>query len=235
MPVRQYLKENASVPVGDAPYGSREEKTLRDIDNNVYPTVKIGKQVWMAENLRVRHYRDGCPIPQLRDGTAWGYATSGAFCYYNNDARNLSEYGLLYNGYAVNDRHLLAPEGWHVATEDDWLALEKHMGLLDESLGRYGFRGDHQGGALKDTGFDHWCRPNHNASNSSGFKALPSGFRLGYGLFEGRGLMAIFWAATKQREKTVRYRYLHYANGGICRCHSTDLYLGLSVRCVKNS
>ncbi len=91
--------------------------TVTDIDGNVYKTVKIGNQVWMAENLKVIHYRNGDEIPHHADDGDWNSST-GAWCSYDNEKGNVEIYGRLYNWFAQNDSRGLAPEGWHVPTAD---------------------------------------------------------------------------------------------------------------------
>jgi uncharacterized protein (TIGR02145 family) len=85
--------------------------TVTDIDGNVYQTVKIGDQWWMADNLKVTHYRNGEPIPNVTDGSTWNSLDSGAYCNYDNDTGNVTTYGRLYNWYAVDDSRSIAPEG----------------------------------------------------------------------------------------------------------------------------
>src|SRR5262245_42075520 len=82
--------------------------------------VKIGKQVWKIKNLNVSHYRNGDPIPQVKNNAKWAALTTGAWCWYNNDSANGAVYGKLYNWYAVNDPRGLAPEGWHIPSDGEW-------------------------------------------------------------------------------------------------------------------
>ena len=91
---------------------------VTDIDGNIYTTVTIGNKVWMAANLRVTRYRNGDVIPYITDSTAWRNSQTGGRCFYNNDTTQATAYGLLYNWYAINDNRNIAPEGWHIATEE---------------------------------------------------------------------------------------------------------------------
>jgi len=100
-----------------------ETGTVTDTDGNSYKTVKIGDQWWMTENLKVTHYGNGDPIPEVTDNTQWSVLDTGAYCNYGNDAGRVSNYGRLYNWYVINDNRNIAPEGWHVATYDDWTFL----------------------------------------------------------------------------------------------------------------
>ena len=104
---------------------NRGSGTVIDVDGNVYDTVVIGTQVWLAQNLKVTHYRNGDPIDSLDDNTEWCNTTSGAYCNYNNDPNNAPAYGRLYNWYATSDSREIAPEGWHVATDAEWAALNQ--------------------------------------------------------------------------------------------------------------
>jgi uncharacterized protein (TIGR02145 family) len=137
--------------------------TVTDIDGNVYQLVKIGAQLWMAENLKVTHYRNGDAIPNVTDSLPWTNFNSGAYCDYENNTSYASDYGHLYNWYALKDTRGLAPEGWHVPSDDDWLILE-------------GFVNGY-GSELKESGTAHWILPNEESTNGSGFSAIPGGLR----------------------------------------------------------
>ena len=138
-------------------YGS-----ITDQDGNTYKTVTIGTQVWMAENLRTTKYRNGDPIPNVSIDTQWDNLISGAFCNYKNDLNYSNTFGFLYNWYAVNDGRNIAPEGWHVASRDEWETLIENVTL---------------GATLKETGTNHWHPPNSWTKNESGFTAIPAGVR----------------------------------------------------------
>ena len=89
--------------------------SLMDIEGNSYGAKKIGNQIWMTENLKVKKYRNGDIIPQVQDSLQWSQLTTGAWCYYENDPSK----GILYNWFAVNDPRGLAPEGWHIPTDKE--------------------------------------------------------------------------------------------------------------------
>jgi hypothetical protein len=91
--------------------GKFETGTVTDIDGNVYQTVKMGDQWWMAENLKVTHYRSGEAIPNVTDGGEWSNLSNGAYCSYDNADSNIATYGLLYNWFAVADSQNIAPAG----------------------------------------------------------------------------------------------------------------------------
>jgi hypothetical protein len=99
---------------------SGETGTMSDYDGNIYRTIKIGTQWWMAENLRVTRYRNGNAVPKITDNSAWTTLTSGAYCTYNSDETKAAIFGRLYNWYAVSDARGLAPAGWHVPSDAEW-------------------------------------------------------------------------------------------------------------------
>jgi len=169
--------------------------TVTDIDGNVYKTVKIGNQWWMAENLKVTRYRNGDPIPNITDNHTWVDLSTGAYCNYNNDISNVATYGRLYNWYAVDESRNIAPAGWHVPTDDEWKQLEIYLGMSPTEADETHWRGTDEGGKLKETGTTHWYSPNTGATNESGFTALPGGYRVSGG-FSSLGFGAYFWSST---------------------------------------
>ena len=118
---------------------------VTDIDGNVYNTIEIGNQVWMAENLRATRLNDGQRITYVPSDVAWGRLYSPGYCWPNNDTSNKEDYGALYNWYAV-DTGKLAPDGWHVPTDDDWNVLADYLGGADVA-----------GCKLKEMGFAFWA------------------------------------------------------------------------------
>ncbi|MFC1562338.1 FISUMP domain-containing protein, partial [candidate division KSB1 bacterium] len=173
-------------------------RTVTDIDENVYQIVQIGDQEWMVENLKVTRYRNGDAIPNVTDGSAWGGLSTGAYCTYYNNASNAAVYGHLYNWYAVDDSRGLAPEGWHVPTDEEWKELEMYLGMSQSEADTSGWRGTDEGDKLKETGTSHWGSPNAGATNESGFTALPGGYRsISTGTFLNFYHIAIFWSSTE--------------------------------------
>jgi uncharacterized protein (TIGR02145 family) len=154
---------------------------VKDIEGNSYPYVFICNQAWTTKNLTVTRYRNGDIIPQVQDGTQWANLKTGAWCYYLNDPTTESTYGKIYNWYAVNDPRGLAPQGWHIPTENEWTILSNCV--------------SNNGGALKSTS-SLWLNPNVGASNSSGFSALPGGNRNNGCCFYSMGELAYFWSST---------------------------------------
>ena len=124
-------------------------QTVTDVDGNVYKTVKIGNQVWMAENLKVTHYRNGKPIPLVTESnTAWDTLNTPAYCYYSNDKKNIALYGCLYNVYAMSNSNNICPKGWHIPSDEEWLELVTYLGGFSVA-----------GGKMKEAGTKHWTAP----------------------------------------------------------------------------
>jgi uncharacterized protein (TIGR02145 family) len=196
--------------------------TIKDIDGNVYQTAKIGDQEWLVENLRVVHYRNGDSIPNVKNGTQWGQLTTGAYCNYNNDDYYVKTYGRLYNAYAVIDPRNIAPEGWHVATHEDYVALEEYLGGVDLA-----------GGKMKEEGTTHWSSPNTGATNYSGFKGLPGGNRSRtIGSFQGIYYQGSWWTSTEYDTVNNYARFLNF-DESVSSVTWAYRYIGMSVRCVK--
>ena len=204
-----------------------------DIDGNVYRTVKIGRQIWMAENLKVTHYRNGDPIPNVTDGNEWHYLSTGAYCEYDNYPVNVKTYGRLYNWFAVADRRKIAPKGWHVPTDEEWKQLEMYLGMSQADANADGKRGTDEGGKLKEAGTMHWRSPNAGATNESGFSALPGGYQYGVRGFDYIGIWAYLWSSSESNDSHAWYRCLVCSQSHIQRLEY-DKQLGFSVRCVRD-
>ncbi|MCX6155993.1 MAG: C39 family peptidase [Candidatus Kapabacteria bacterium] len=202
--------------------------------------VTIGSQTWTTKNLDVAYYRDGTVIPEIQDQTLWANATDGAWCYYNNDPANGAIYGKLYNWYAVNSPHGLAPTGYHVASDDEWKTMEKYLGMTQAQADAIipGGRGTDQGGQLKKTGTIEagnglWHSPNAGATNSSGFSILPDGWRADDGTMLYLNYYANFWTSTEGDINSAYRRYFFYDNSKIDR-DKVAKRNALSVRLVKD-
>ncbi|MFO7934424.1 MAG: fibrobacter succinogenes major paralogous domain-containing protein [Bacteroidales bacterium] len=212
-----------------------EAETFIDpLDGRVYKTVKLGTQVWLAENLNADKYRNGDPVLNRKGKGEWGKHETGAWCFYDNEKKNGEIYGRLYNWFAVNDPRGLAPEGWHIPTDEEWKELEIYLGLGETEAGYRGWRGQDTGGKLKETGTSHWHEPNEKATNASGFTALPGGYRDVDGHFYVLGYGGYWWSSSEHTDDIVWYRSLYHTYSKI---HRTDSYAGdgFSVRCVKDS
>ncbi|HPG40217.1 MAG TPA: FISUMP domain-containing protein [bacterium] len=216
---------------------THETENITDIDGNIYRTVQIGEQVWMAENLNVTHYRNGDPITYVTDGKEWRDPKYGAYCYYNNDPENGIEYGALYNWLAVHDSRKIAPAGWHVPTDDEWMEMEEFLGIPKSQLEIFDWRGTVEGGMLKEIGLLHWDSPNTGATNATGFSARAGGYRWGLdfdGIFLSKGEGVEFWTATEKEQRDFAWiRSLAATTSMIYRATAVKKD-GLSVRLVKD-
>ena len=213
-----------------------ETGTITGNDGKIYQTVKIGNQWWMAENLKETQYRNGDTIPIITDNSTWTSLSIGARCAYDNSESNAAVYGYLYNWYTVNDTRNMAHPGWHVPTDDEWITLEKYLGMSQSAAEDIGWRGTIEGGKLKETGTTHWSIPNESATNESGFSAIPAGYRAFAGRFYNIGSMAYFWTATETAVDNALYRALSHFYSGVYS-EVTDYSggdFGLSIRCVKD-
>ncbi|MDP3180784.1 MAG: fibrobacter succinogenes major paralogous domain-containing protein, partial [Bacteroidota bacterium] len=195
--------------------------TVQDIDGNVYHTVTIGTQVWMVENLKTTKYNDGSTIPNVIENTNWYSRTTDAYCWYNNEISNKDTYGALYNWYSVGT-YKLAPKGWHVPTEEEWIVLINYLGGLTIA-----------GGKLKETGIAHWKSPNAEAVNEYGFTALPGGKRFSYGTFSDFGKNCYWWTSIQTSMDGSNFRGIGFDSGGIVYGGS-KLNDGFSVRCIRD-
>ena len=199
--------------------------TMADIDGNVYKTITIDGQTWMAENLRTTKYRNGDTLPEISGNTAWKNLNTSAFCNYKNttDLDKIATLGRLYNWFAVSDSRNIAPVGWHIATDAEWITLTNYLG--NESV---------SGGKLKETSTLHWKSPNIGASNSCGFTALPGGRReYTDGSFINLGTDGFWWTSSAYNPDYSWYRYLHNDVANVYRANFHKQY-GFSVRCVQD-
>ncbi len=199
---------------------SDQPGTVTDVDGNVYKTIKIGEQLWMAENLKVTHYRNGEAIPNIMDNTEWSNLSTGAYCVYNNDNSQIETYGLLYNWYTLSDSRNIAPPGWHVPSDEEWTKLENYLG-------------SDAGGKLKEPGTSHWNDPNTGATNSSGFTALPGGYRYHNGSFYRIVYRGYWWSSTSDASHLAWTRRLSSDDTDLDR-HSENKQEGFSVRLVSD-
>jgi len=207
---------------------------LTDYDGNTYSSVKIGTQVWMQENLKVTHYRNGTSIPLVTNNNTWNTLTSGAYCNYNNSSSNVATYGQLYNYYAAVDTRNLCPSGWHVPSDNDLVILKMFLGMSQTDASSMGLSGTDEGGKLKETGTVHWLSPNQGATNTTGFTALPGGERSpNDGLSYSLNTWGLWWTTTPD-DPTLSWCYaLQNDKSKIWRT-ILDLKYGLSVRCLKD-
>ena len=201
---------------------------IKDVDGNIYNIVKIGKQWWMAENLKVTHYRNGDNLPNNSDDDEWDKPL-GAWCSYNNDNNNIDIFGRLYNWFAVNDSRGLAPEGWHIPTDEEWETLVSYLGGSE-------IAGDKMKVLKAFTDDVHMeINSDEKLVSKSGFSALPGGYRYNHGVFDGIGSNPYFWSSTECSNGTAWYRYLYDGNSKVYRDNSGWKQAGYSIRCVKDN
>jgi|688.fasta_scaffold358051_2 uncharacterized protein (TIGR02145 family) len=199
-------------------YGSFKDSR----DERIYKTVKIGDQVWMAENLNVARFRNGDLIPEAKTAKEWEEAGNNkrpAWCYYNNDTANGKKYGRLYNSFAVNDSRRLAPEGWHIPTNAEWNVLTGYLGGLEKA-----------GAKMKSK--EGWSNGG-NGTNSSGFSGLPRGNRNVHGTFGNVGSYGFWWSSSEDDADSAWFHSLFYLHGSVFRFISSKGE-GLSVRCLRD-
>ena len=207
--------------------------TVTDIDGNVYETVQIGEQLWMAENLKTTKYRDGSAIPTGHSDSEWANLSSGAYAVYPTDDDEASQstcgddcaavYGNLYNWYTVDDSRGVCPEGWHVPSDAEWTILTDYLGGQSDA-----------GGKMKETGLEHWNYYSDQiileATNESGFTGLPAGYR--FSNYESMGNLGYFWSSS---EDTGNYAWLRGLSSDDSYCGqniSLEKQLGYSIRCL---
>jgi uncharacterized protein (TIGR02145 family) len=215
--------------------------SLRDIDNNIYPAVTIGNQVWTRKNLTVSRYRNGDIVPQVTDPLQWINLTTGAWCWYNNDSASYAaKYGKLYNWYAVTDSRGLAPNGWHVPVNSEWNVLAKFLDPLSDTLCNNCIQSPLVGGFIKDSGIVNWTSPNYGATNSSGFTALPSGYRGGSfptgGSYVNLRNEAYWWSANDGNSNNIgNYRLISSNGGDFIKYNNSQLRsTGFAVRVLQD-
>ena len=201
-----------------------QAQTVTDYDGNIYDTVIIGSQVWLKQNLKVTHYNNGDPIPNVTDNITWASTTTGARCYYDNDSSAYdSIYGLLYNWYAVSNLNQICPAGWHVSSNAEWQEAEAYLG--GELIA---------GGKMKESGTLHWTSPNTGATNSTGFTGLPGGMRDPINnIFSTIGENGLWWTTTSYNSTMAWGTYMWYLFAGIDHNPGSKKY-GFSIRCVKD-
>jgi uncharacterized protein (TIGR02145 family) len=198
--------------------------TISDYDENVYETVKIENQLWMAENLRAIRYRNGELIGTTTPATL-DISTESAPKYqwaYNGNESNTTDFGRLYTGFVVTDSRGVCPTGWHVPTDAEWTGLTNILG--GESVA---------GGRLKEAGTTHWTAPNTGATNVSLFSALPGGKREDNGTFSDSGTGSFFWSSSVFEVVNAWYRNIPNSNIQTSRINR-GMKAGFSVRCLKD-
>jgi uncharacterized protein (TIGR02145 family) len=213
---------------------------MNDQEGNIYKTIIIGSQEWMAENLKTSIYRNGETIVNVTDNAQWHDLTTPACCSYQNDSKYDCPFGKLYNWYAVADQRNLCPVGWHVPSDDEWNILLLTLDPLTD-ITAIGFQNTYAGSKLKSAGTQYWTSPNEFANNESGFSALPAGAR-NYNIGEfyngvlesnNNGNASVWWSSTSNGSSSSWYRNLEYSTANVFRGLGLG-QMGFSVRCLKD-
>lgn len=201
--------------------------SVTDIDGNEYRTVTIGSQTWMAENLRSTRYRNGDPVSLETDPEKWGFFNikTGAYCWYKNDISKKEIHGAFYNWYAASDMRNIAPEGWHVSTEEDWKKLKSYIDPL--SYGNYTYRLFEEKGSHKVNDGLSGFRSN----NQTGFTSIPSG-KIAVSPFSiiSAGQYAFYWTSKGSNDGSV----VVWITNEIVISSQDYNCLGYNIRCVKD-
>lgn len=196
---------------------------VKDIDGNIYSTIRIGTQVWMVENLATTKYRDGTSIIRVEDNDRWSVIASGAYCRpAPQSSVKIERYGLLYNFHAVSDCSGLCPDGWRVPTADEWRELIDFLGGVEVA-----------GGKMKTSNTGIWSVQVPGTTNESGFSALPAGGRGRLGSAGEVGNYATWWSSTTHDSLYAWHWGLHPDKHNI-RANPGHIQSGFSVRCIKD-
>ncbi len=186
--------------------GIRGQEVVKDYDGNEYKTVKAGNQVWMAENLKVTHYRNGQPVPNVKENKQWDALSTGAYCDPVNRPERSEIQGKLYNWYAIADERNLCPAGWHVPSETEWQALVKY---------------------LSET-------PGSKELNAGLFMVLQEDMRYYDGGFSGNGYGGGgWWTSTPAAQESAYIHGINYDTASKNRIETRKKF-GFSVRCIKD-
>jgi uncharacterized protein (TIGR02145 family) len=186
-------------------------------------TVTIGTQVWMTKNLDVSSFKNGDTIPYATTDVEWrnaGENRQPAWCYYDNDPKNGTKYGKLYNWFAVSDSRGLAPDGYHIPTDAEWTQLIDYLGGEKKATKK-----------LKSS--SGWTSKG-NGTNKSGFNGLPGGCRIIPGVFSSLTLAGVWWSASEYASDAAYYRGLYFYNADLLGRTGNVKMNGFSVRCVKD-
>jgi uncharacterized protein (TIGR02145 family) len=229
--LRAYATNSAGISYGNqtsfTTYLNDQTGSVFDGEGNCYTTQTIGTQIWMTENLKATKYRNGTDIPLVTSDWDWYNLVSPACCVYDNSQINKSDYGVLYNWYAIDIGQdgckNICPTGWHVPTDAEWSILITYLGGDSAAVGK-----------LKETGLTHWRSNNNDATNETGFTARPGGIRNFDGGFYDLGSYGAWWTSTEFVRGGAYCRYLGYDGSGGFSWGRFEQD-GFSVRCIKNS
>src|SRR5664280_3702060 len=232
-----YVRAYATNSIGTA-YGNQLifNTKLADVDGNKYNIVVIGTQIWMAENLKTTKFNDNTTlIPNVTDNTAWTLLNTPAYCWYNNDGTTYKPiYGAIYNWFTIdatsNGGKNVCPTGWHAPSDVEFQTLELYLGIAPADVATWGYRGTNQGSQMKNT--TGWAT-GENGTNTSGFSALPGGYRYYVdGTFQAVGTFSYWWSSSVGNGTETWYRRLDGSSNGVFR-NAVDYRAGKYIRCVK--
>ena len=218
---RAFVTTDEFSPCPGAPF-------VEDIDGNIYPTVLIGNQCWMAVNLRTSRYKDNSIIENGQNAQNWSVANTGMLSVYphtliegsDSEQEVLQTYGYLYNWFAINSGNL-CPEGWHVSTDAEWQILNAYIGV-------------NVANELRTTGTDYWASPNANATNQYGFSAKGAGYRTSNGEFLNIKNTGNWWTSSDYIQGQAFKRTIWYHSDEIDVSNTAHKNKGFSVRCVRD-
>lgn len=222
--IKAYATNSAGTSYGDEFHFKTYTGDVQDPDGNIYNTMTIGSQTWMAENMKTTKYLNGDLIGTT-SSPALDITSESTPRYqwiYAGDQTNLATYGRLYSWYVIMDSRKICPTGWHVPSDPEWQALFAF-------LGGEGSAGD----KLKEIGIVHWQSPNTGANNETGFGALPSGYRSIDGTFGEIHQYSPWWSATEVSLTDAMFWTAGYQDEGVFSGHYSKGY-GYTVRCLKN-
>lgn len=228
-----FLISASSCEKGQEPFKEKTGTFIDARDNNEYEWVRIGDQVWMAENLAY--------LPSVSPSEEES-RTEPYYYVYDYQGTNVNEakatptfqtFGVLYNWPAAC---IACPSGWHLSTDEEWKTLEMYLGMSQEEADDMGSRGTDEGDKLKEPGTTYWETSNADTTNEIGFAALPSGFRTYYGgIFGSLGRSGFWWSFSELDQAFDYYSWSRTlsCNHSITR-NRFKKESGYSVRCLRD-
>jgi uncharacterized protein (TIGR02145 family) len=215
------ILNNSCKKANDTPGEKLSADKVTDKDGNIYKTVTIGGQVWMAENLKTTRYSNGDAIPTSKLDISHESAPKYLWAY-ADDSTNTATYGRLYTWYTAIDSRNICPTGWHAPSDAEWETLKLNLG--GEAVA---------GGKLKESGTTHWMDPNTGANNETGFTALPGGYRSINGEYVGINLNCWFWSVSD--DSPLGWGQSLHNTDNILLRWGFNKPAGVSVRCIKDN
>ena len=218
---------------------SQTKNIIKDIDGNIYKTVVIGDQEWLAENLKTTKFNDGIPIPNITNDKEWKSINKPAWCYYENDQNFNQKYGKLYNWYSVdissNGRKNICPIGWHVPSYREWQKLIDFYGHV-KGLG------EESDGLHKKPGWEErYLQSILNGKRivdkiyNSGFNCLKGGLRNSLeGEFGYLDKFGLWWSTADTYSCSISSDYSSIFGGDLLDIKSSDKSYGYFIRCLKD-